>query len=48
MVKDRVYALGSLDILKSLISLERLDRFLSNFAGRRIEVTDMFPMNFNL
>ena len=37
-----------LDSLKSLISLAQLDRFLPNFAGRRIVATDMFPMSFNL
>ena len=26
----------------------RLDRFLSNFPGRRTESMDMFPMSFNL
>ena len=35
-----------LNLLKSLISLARLDRFLPNFAGRRIEATNMFPMSF--
>ena len=37
-----------LDLLKSLIFLAQLDRFLPNFAGRRIEATDMFPMCFKV
>jgi len=37
-----------LDPLKSLISPAQLDGFLPNFADRRIEATDMFPMSFNL
>ena len=37
-----------LDLLKSLISPARLDRFLPNFAGRRIEAMDMFTMSFHL
>ena len=34
-----------LDLLKSLISPARFDRFLPNFAGRRIEAIDMFSMS---
>ena len=34
-----------LDLLKSLISPARLDRFLPNFADRRTEAIDMFPMS---
>ena len=41
-------AAAILDLLKSLMSLARLDRFLPNFAGRRIEAIDMFPMRFKL
>jgi len=37
-----------LDLLQSLISPAGLDRFLPNFAGRRSESIDMFPMSFNL
>ena len=37
-----------LDLPKSVISPEQLDRFLPNFAGRRTEDTDMLPMSFNV
>ena len=34
--------------LKPVISPSWLDRLLPNFAGRRTEAIDMFPMSFNL
>ena len=37
-----------LDLLKSIISPAGLDRIAQNFADRRIEPIDMFPMSFNL
>ena len=37
-----------LDLLKSLISPAQLERFLPNFAARRTEAIDMFPVSFNL
>ena len=41
-------AAAILDLVKSLISPAGFHRLLPNYAGRRIEATDMFPMCFNL
>jgi len=37
-----------LDFIKSLISPAQLDGNPPNFAGRRIEPINMFPMSFSL